>query len=70
MQDAQDLKYIEALNHKRTIQFNYMGLVIELQVTLLAEELVLKLACWVNGMAIGAGALPEMKFEVGLFEDM
>ena len=70
MQDAQDLKYLEALNLKRTIRFNYRGLVIELQVTSLAEELVLKLACWVKGMAIGTGALPEMKFEVGLFQDM
>ena len=70
MQDAQDLKYLEALNLKRTIRFNYRGLVIELQVTSLAEELVLKLACWVKSMAIGTGALPEMKFEVGLFQDM
>ena len=70
MQDAQDLKYLEALNLKRTVRFNYRGLVIELQVTSLAEELVLKLACWVKGMAIGTGALPEMKFEVGLFQDM
>ena len=43
---------------------------VELQVTSLAEELVLKLACWVKCMAIGTDALPEMKFEVGLFQDM
>ena len=70
LREAQDLKYLDALNHKRTILINYRGLEIELQVTSLAEELVLKLACWVKGMAIGTGALPEMKFEVGLFQDM
>ena len=64
------MKYLEALNHKATIRFDHRGLEIELQVTSLAEELVLKLACWVKGMAIGTDALPEMKFEVGLFQDM
>ena len=70
LREAQDLKYLDALNHKRTILINYRGLEIELQVTSLAEELVLKLAAWVKGMAIGTSALPEMKFEVGLFQDM
>ena len=70
MKDAEDLKYLEALNHKRTIRFDYRGLEIELQVTSLAEELVLKLACWVKAHAVGTAALPEMKFEVGLFQGM
>ena len=70
LKEAEDLKYLEALNHKRTIIFNYRGLDIELQVTSLAEELVLKLACWVKAHAVGTAALPEMKFEVGLFQDM
>ena len=43
---------------------------IQLQVTSLAEELVLKLACWVKAHAVGTAALPEVKFEVGLFQGM
>ena len=52
------------------ILFNYRGLEIELQVTSLAEELVLKLACFVKAHAVGTAALPEMKVEVGLFQGM
>ena len=70
MKNAEDLKYLEALNHKRTIRFDYRGLEVELQGTSLAEELVLKLACWVKAHAVGTDALPEMKFEIGLIQDM
>ena len=49
--------------------FNYRGLQIELVVTSLAEELVLKIAAWVKAAAVATAALPEMKFEIGLFQN-
>jgi hypothetical protein len=69
LKDAHDNKYIDVLNSKRNVVFFYRGLEIELVVTSLAEELVLKIAAWVKAAAVGTAALPEMKFEAGLFED-
>jgi hypothetical protein len=69
LNEAQEVKYLEALNHKRKVMFLYKGLEVELQATPLAEELVLKLASWVTDQAVGAKALPDMRFEVGLFQD-
>ena len=54
---------MDALPHNREVRLRYRGAEVTVRVVTVAEEIDMKIACWVKRAALKAGLLPPLSAE-------